>query len=497
MFVRISFLFLLCYFLTYTASANFNFNANCKTAYSNIISLKFIAGQTQIAQEKQSNPSNLIPLLLENYIDFLSLFVSEDEKQYSLLQTSQKTRLAAIENGDKKSPYYLYAQAEINIQWAFVKVKFGNYMSAATDINSAYHLLEKNQNLFPNFIPNKKSLGLLHVLIGSIPDQYKWVADIIGLEGNVSQGIQELRIAINLASKDSEYVVMVPECAFLLSYVLGSLESSTQDLEQQYKLLNSLDKTNLLLYHSRAKIAAQLGKNDDVIAILSNYPYGKEYFPFPYLDYLKGKALLNKLDPSANIPFQNFLSHFKGKNYIKASYQKLAWYYWVVKNDTTLYSKTIKNAISAGYTNIGEDKEALWEAQNHLVPNKILLKSRLLFDGGYYLQAFQMLINSPNTYFKPPKDELEFYYRLARIHHKMGNTTKAINLYKATIKFGEEQPYYYAAYAALQLATIYEESKNDTDAELYYKKCMSINGAEYEDAIKAKAKAGLNRLKKR
>lgn len=480
-----------------SSKANFDFNSNCKTAYTQIISLKFPSAKILIADEKQKHPANLIPVLLENYIDFLSLFVSEDEKQFNLLQTSQRTRLAELEKGDQNSPYYLYSQAEINIQWAFVKTKFGNYVSAASDINSAYKLLQKNQAAYPNFIPNKKSLGLLYVLIGSIPDQYKWVADMIGLEGNITQGIQELRNVINLSSKNSEYTHIVPESAFLLAFVLASLESNPKELEQHYIYLNSLDKSNLLLYHSRAKIAAQLGKNDDVIQILSNYPSGKEYFPFPYLNYMLGKALLNKLDPSAHTQFQYFISHFKGKNYQKASYQKLAWYYLVVKNDTVLYHKTIKNALIVGNTAIGEDKEALTEAQHKIAPNVILLKSRLLFDGGYYFQALNTLLDKSAPHFSPPKDELEFYYRLARIYHKMGNTTKAISLYETTIKEGAEHFYYFAAYSALLLATIYEENKNPTQAEFYYKKCMSLNGAEYQEIINSKAKAGLNRLKKK
>lgn len=493
--IRIYISLLLIFFFTSTY-AHFDFNTNCKTAYSNIISLKFVAAQGLISEEKRNNPSNHIPTLLDNYVDFLTLFVSENEGQFNILQAFQKNRLSILEKGDKNSPYYLYAQAEINIQWAFVKVKFGNYISAAADINSAYKLLIKNQAIYPNFIPNKKSLGLLHVLIGSIPDQFKWATDVIGLDGNVNQGIQELKTVINLSANNNEYSFIIPECAFLLSFVLMNLESAQEELEQHYRLLNSLDKNNLLLYYSRARIASQLGKNDDVIQLLSNYPSGNDYFPFPYLDYLLGKALLNKLDPTANIHFQNFITYYKGKNYIKAAYQKLAWYYLIVKNDPGLYAKTVAKAINNGYDGIGEDKEALKEAQNKIVPNIVLLKTRLLFDGGYYLRALNTLLDKSNNYFKPPKDELEFYYRMARIYHKMAYLDKAIGLYETTVKLGEQYEYYFASYSAFMLGSIYEEKKDTAKAEYYYKKCASMKNHEYKDTIDAKAKAGLNRLKK-
>jgi tetratricopeptide (TPR) repeat protein len=489
------FIFLL---LTYSSvEANFDFNISCKTAYFQITSLKVLSARTLITTEKQQNPTNQIPVLLENYIDFLSIFVSEDQKQYELLRPSQKLRLLALEKDDKNSPYYLYSQAEINIQWAFVKIKFGDYVSAATDINSAYKLLVKNQLAHPHFIPNQKSLGLLHILIGSIPDQYKWVADIIGLDGNVNQGVRELKNAISLSKQNNEFSFLLPECAFLLAFVLSNLEADSKDLEQHYQLLTSLDTSNLLLFYSKARIANQLGKNDEVIGILTKYPKGKDYLPFPYLDYLLGKALLNKLDTKANIPFQNFIIHFKGRNYIKSAHHKIAWFHLIVKNDPLLYSKAMANVLITGNTVIGEDKEAQKEAETKSPPNFILLKSRLLFDGGYYLKAMQMLLDQSSVYFKPTKDELEFYYRLARINHKLENTAKAISLYETTIRNGENYPYYYAAYSAFMLGFIYEAQKNMEMAEYYFKKCISMKPHEYKETVDAKAKAALNRIKRK
>ena len=56
------------------------------------------------------------------------------------------------------------------------------------DFRSAFQLLEKNASLYPNFLLNNKDLGILKVIIGIIPDGYKWIAGIVGLNGTTKKG---------------------------------------------------------------------------------------------------------------------------------------------------------------------------------------------------------------------------------------------------------------------------------------------------------------------
>ena len=60
------------------------------------------------------------------------------------------------------------------------------------EIKRAFHLLERNQRLFPDFMPNKKNLGLMHALIGTVPDAYRWGVQILGMHGTIDQGKAEI-----------------------------------------------------------------------------------------------------------------------------------------------------------------------------------------------------------------------------------------------------------------------------------------------------------------
>jgi hypothetical protein len=65
------------------------------------------------------------------------------------------------------------------------------------EIKAAYKDLNSNTKKFPNFILNKKSMGVLHAAIGTIPDEYRWgVSWLGGMDGTIDQGIRELESVI-------------------------------------------------------------------------------------------------------------------------------------------------------------------------------------------------------------------------------------------------------------------------------------------------------------
>ena len=143
-----------------------------------------------------------------------------------------------------------------------------------------------------------------------------------------------------------------------------------------------------------------------------------------------------------------------------------------------------------------EDKAAQKEAKSNIVPNLYLLKSRLLFDGGYYSESYTSLIRANKEDFNTTKEQLEFIYRLGRIQHKKENYNKAIYYYQMALKNGASYPYYFAANAALNLGLIYEELENNVKAKYYFEQCLTMRDHEYQRSIDQKAKAGLKRHEK-
>lgn len=476
--------------------AAFDFNENCRQAYTHIINLDFEKGKVLIDKEKKANPNNQITLYLENYIDFLTITIGEDKEEFDKRKGNKNHRLNQLEKGDKSSPYYRFVLAEVNLQWAFSRIRFGEYLTAAREINKAYKLLEENQEKHPNFTLNNKGLGLLHALIGTIPDNYKWAVQIFGVDGSIAMGVQELKMLLKQTKQKDELSHLQPEVAFLLTFIELNFAKDDDEIRQLYQLMSEKETRNPLVIFSKASILIKTNRNDEAIKVLQSYVQDNDGFHFYYLDFLMGEAKLHRLDKDSHLNMLTYLRKFKGNSYVKAAYQKMAWHY-LLEGDTSSYRENISRAISMGSDMLDEDKQAQKEAESKKIPNVHLLKARLLFDGGYYQKALDVLqAPSISKHLNSKEEKVEHTYRLARIYHEWDKVDKAITYYEETINKGADLSAYFAANSSLQLALIYEE-RNDLDkAETYFKRCSSFKNEEYKNSINQKAKAGLARIRK-
>jgi len=473
----------------------FEFSPKTQLAYQKALELKIEEASVLLAKVKQEEPKNMMVYFVENYLDFMRVFINENESEFNRLEKNKDRRLELIEKGNPNSPYYLYTQAEIRLQWALLHIKFKEYLSALSDIKAAYKALNKNLEKYPNFTQTKKSLGLLHALIGTVPDNYKWAVKLLsGMDGTIEQGTQEIEEALQHARRNNDFI-FEQETLVLYSFLMLHLKNKS---DAAWNLIHSgnLDpKKSPLACFAVANMAMRIGHNDEAIEILENRPSGSAYYPLPFLDFMHGLAKLRRLDEDADIYILKYLKNFKGQNYIKEAYQKLAWHS-LLRGDEAMYKEYMQLIKKKGGTHVSNDKSALTEAKSGIVPNPILLKARILFDGGYYKKAYELLQGITKYHFSEKGLQLEYVYRLGRIAHEMKNATDALYYYDQTIKAGSNERYYFACNAALKSGLIYEEQGNLIKAKEAFNKCLSLRPDEYKTSLHGMAKAGLNRLKK-
>jgi len=488
-------------FFIHLSSAQYLFNDQCQKAYLSILSLEFKGARMLLESEKRQNTTNLIPVYLENYIDFLTLFIGENRVQFEELKRNKSIRIDILEEGNTNSPYYRFCLAEINLQWAFARLKFGDYTAAALEIRKAYQLFTENQELFPDFILNNIGLGIVHVMAGIVPDNYKWITRLMGVEGSLEKGLHELQEVAEYDGQDKTVKVFRSEAVFFMSIIIANLQKDKGEALHTIAIFNAEPANEILLrspliIYARATILMKNGRNDEALQILQERKTNDQTYPFFYLDYLEGLARLNCLDLSADEYFKRYIHYFSGLNYIKAAYQKMAWIA-ALNGDTAKYFETIHFVEKKGTTMVDEDKQAKSEVDSWTFPSIVLLRARLLFDGGYYDRALSEMLDNPvKNYVKSRKDLTEYTYRLARINHETGNIPKALDYYQQTISRGRNEIFYYAAASAYQMGLIYENIGNYNKADSCYRKCLSLKTLEYRTSLNQKAKAGLNRLKK-
>lgn len=472
------------------ASNDYLLTNNLKKAYQRINELKFSEAERLLAQEKRINPNNLMIDFVEDYIDFYALLVNGSTAEFKKRSDNKSRRLNRFNSGNIMSPYYLYSKAEIKIHWAIVGAQYGDQLTAFREMRSAYKLLQTNQKQFPSFMPNYKSLGTLRTIFSAIPDNYKWSAKALGINGSFSQGYRDITKALNYA-KTNDFL-FEEELRIIYAYILLT---SKNDEDTAWKIINHSTintKTSLLACFVKSDIAMRTGRNDEAISILENAPTSSAYTPVPQIDYFIGLAKLRKLDKSAKSHFDTYLKNKINDNYVKASYLNMAWYSLMFSGDAD-YNKYIQLCKSRGITVIYDDEKAL--KLTEIKPNDDILKAQLLYEGGYYNSANSSIGSKSESDFSRKYDKINYYYLIARIAHKENQQTRAIQYYQKTIDEGAGTTYFFSCFSALQTALIYEKQRNKSEASKWFNKCLSMDSDRHESSYHQQAKEGLSRLR--
>ncbi|HXL54851.1 MAG TPA: tetratricopeptide repeat protein, partial [Chitinophagaceae bacterium] len=357
----------------------------------------------------------------------------------------------------------------------------------------AFNLVKENRKAFPSFLPNNMIYGPMLVVAGTIPDGYKWLASLFGISGSIKDGINQMEQFVN--SNDSLAKLFFNEASFYYCYILFYIENKPEEafrFIQQRKL--DLVNNHLLAYMT-ANLAINDKQTDYAKNIIQQRNPSADYLNAPVWDFELAYTKMHHLELQEAIQyFQSFLNRFKGKFYVKDAYEKLSWCYYLQGNMSAA-EETRQLVLTRGNETTDADKQATKNARSGIWPNPLLLKARILNDGGYNNEALMVLAGKNLRDFTKPEDQLEFAYRVGRIYDDVNRDEEAIKMYLLAIKLGEDRTEYYAARAALQIGYIYEDRGEKDIAITYYQRCLDIKNHDYKNSLDQKAKAGIARCK--
>ncbi len=496
-FIRMKKLFisiLICFFFNASFSQKvYVFDSTCRVAYKEIIKLKLNHGKELIDEARKLNSANLVPDILEGYIDFFVLFFNEDSVQYRVRKVNFDKRLAAFDSGPHNNPFYRYSKALTYLQRAAVKIKFGERYSAGWDFKKANSQIKENRTSYPSFQPNKMLYGPLEVVIGTVPQGYKWITSLFGMKGSINEGMQLMRSFIN--SEDDLAKLFADEAMFYYCYLTFYIENKPNEV---FELIQSrkLDIVNNHLFtYLTSNLAINSKQTEYARQVIQGRNMSLEYLETPAWDFEMGYVNFYKLHlDDAITNFEKFINTFKGQFYVKDVLQKISWAYYLKgnKEEAEKYRLlTIKN----GNTESDADKKAYGDAKKGLWPDKTLLKARIQNDGGYQKEALNILKGKTINDFTKPEEKLEYAYRMARIYDDMGKGDEAIQFYEMAIALGKDRTEYYAARAALQMGFIYERRNQKSLAIASFQQCLNMGDHEYKDSLDQRAKSGIARCK--
>lgn len=463
-----------------------------KTAYGLLQELRIDESLNITRLQKITHPDNMIWPYLEDYAMFLEVFTLEDLKEAPAYLESSAVRLDQLSIIDEGNPLSMMMQAQMLLHQCAIRMQLNQLVAAASDLNKAFRMLKKNQKRHPDDLANLRLYAAIKVAFGAIPDEYRWLVSMVSsLEGSIDEGLSDLHKILRESTPDNN--LYHSETVLLTALAEGKLNNKPAEGIALLHRFFGKNPINRLEQYVLALLTIDHGDTDDAIRILSYAEIPATALRIPFMDFMLGKSRLNRGDDNADEPIKEFLVLTKGHHYIKEAYQKLAWHS-LLHDDRDSYFDYMQLVLVKGADYTDEDKQALREAKTMEIPHPQLLQCRLLFDGGYYEKASQILTEDFYNALTHRKHRLQYLYRKGRVLHALKSYAEALHYYSLTITAGRDEPYYYACSAALQCGIIHETLGSEGAAARYYQICLQIHPETYATGLHQKARMGLNRM---
>lgn len=464
------------------------FTKNMQVAMQDLIALRFESFEQRIVRERLFNAGNRVPDYLEAASIAIGLFVSGSEADLRRQEPEFEALLTRVEELPDSDPLKGTMRGELYLAKAMLEGKFEHNITAAWHFYRAYHILKDQQQDYPNFMPGKIAYGAIHAMIGSLPDNYRNAASVLGFSGNITAGLRMARQAYEESLKNKRW----SHYQSYTGYVYVFLQDQLTDQPVYLTELGFEPGNNLAFVYLHSKMLLYDGQAAAAYQLVHNRPRGAEYLTVPFLQYFEGRLALTAQDPQAEAIIKEFIAKAPSPHYLKSSYRFLAWHY-LLNNQPQQAAVMRQKVLQEGAKRNGADKQALFEAERGF--NRLLIKARLDFDGGRLNQVLEDLDASALAkHCQKPWEITEFYYRRGRAYQKLKMFAAAKKDFRQALNRNLTQEQYAQGNSALQLAILTEEEGDLAKAQDYYRQALTYEGFPYYEGIHQKAKTALSRL---
>lgn len=420
-------------------------------------------------------------IYLESLIETTKIFLSDDIDVYKSNKGLESELLKKVDQILLPEQERRFIQSEIKIQWAILKMKYGDEFSAFWNLRQAYLQTQKNITNHPEFLHSHKTMGMLQILFGIVPEKYSWVLNLFGIEGDVEAGLQSLQ---KITNSNSEYNLESRILTALLqTYLLSQPDQGFETIKDI-----QIGQRQLLTVYTYCLIAMKNAQSELALAeIESSKNHNYQPFRLPQLYYVLAEIYLQKGEWEKAISnYQLFIQYHSGLSLIKDSYYKIGICY-LIEEKSGLAQISFKSATENGWTKNEADNYAQSQIDKADFSHKNLYQLRYATDGGYYKSALKLQSELKELDLQG-RNLCEFYYRSARLEQKISNLEKAINHYQKTIEAQKDAPWYFAPNAALQLGMIYKKKNDIQNSEKYLELVFDYKNHPYQKSIRQKAK---------
>ncbi len=388
--------------------------------------------------------------------------------------------------------------ADMAAKRTIVELLDHHYLNAAVYARQARRNLDQSKARIGVSVEQHKLEGLFEIMLGSLPERFQWVAQPLGLVGDVEKGWKLLLSAANQATMFNGEAHLL--LALVEKNVLNRPEEALIRLE---KYRQRLSEPAILVDFFLAAGFQSIKRNEESLALLRNTaPYtSRGAALLPFWSYMEARALYVKGDyPSAATVFERFLSQYRGSLFQTDATFRLGMAHTLAGNPERGRQWFLR--MTEDPDRFDEDAYAAAMARHFAAqaPGPVVLalfRARNAFDGGYLDKAEAILSEVKATYALRPAEYVEWHYRRARIRHSRGLLPEAQKEYLAALRYDASgYTSWIHPYSAFYLGEIDASWDNQPAARGWYTKALAYDQYFYQSGLENRCKAALARLER-
>jgi tetratricopeptide (TPR) repeat protein len=433
-----------------------------------------------------------VQIFLQHHLDLCRYLYTREINAQSFFLNSQK-HLAEIQTR-KVDAWQQSLVFEMYVGRALVRFQEQEYTAAISEVRQAQQmrkmLLKKSP---PHF--SKRAEGLIEIIFSSVPKQYKWIAELLGMSGNLEKGFSLLE----QASKHSE--LLTRETQLILFFLEKSIQNDPIKAWNRMDSLVTAIPENPFFKYCLAVNALDRKNHAEALHLLQELIQNQSLKNFPPLYYQFANTLLYKNDfTQAQWYFLQFIAKSKSPQNKSDAWFKAGICALFLGNEAEA-KNNFEKCIQSTKSGQEKDNYAKKISQKFLqkLPDGLdleLWRARYQSDGGLFnsaleiLHALKMKENTMNS-----DQKTEWYYRYGRIYQEKSDIKLAKLYYNLCIQQKAIQNNWMRAYSCFYLGVLFEQQSSFAEARRYYNQALSYDQYDFQAGLEQKAKAALERIK--
>lgn len=380
---------------------------------------------------------------------------------------------------------------------ALVEFLNHQYLSAVNHARLGYKQISRQATRFPNEVEQSKLQGLFNVVLGAVPSRYQWLINLLGFNGDLATGIDQLETA----ATHSQWLAL--EAEIILYHVKKNILNRSEEAMTRLRKVRLRTGANMLVDYFLATGLISIKRNEAALQVLlRRNHYAKDgVFLIPFWDYQLGKVYAYRDNMGrAQHYLTRFLQNYQGRIFRTDANFRLGMAF------------TLGGAYPAGklfFSAVAEQDGDQFDEDDYAQhmcarfvaqpPHPALLalfRARNAYDGGYFERAIDIL-NDLDPATLEADDQIEWWYRLGRIQHSQGQLSEAKTSYGQCLeKRSSKDQRWMHAYSCYFRAEIERNMGDDATARKMYRRALAFDDYFYQDGLENRCKAALAEMKR-